>query len=110
MSEDGASIHLNFARVTKRNLGPDDYREAFAWAMKIPRLSVYQALTLTEMAAEHDPERFQSMARRWLCLWIEAKHPPVEETAKVAQALADLLDPDRADDAARELLMATGGC
>jgi hypothetical protein len=53
-------------------------------------LSMADALSLCEMLAAHDPQRFERAARRWLQRFIEERSPSLPEVALAAAAMSEL--------------------
>jgi hypothetical protein len=67
--------HLNAEEMAAREMGG---------------LSLDDALSLCELMADVDPERFERAALRLLQRFIDERLPPIAELALAASALADL--------------------
>jgi hypothetical protein len=53
-------------------------------------LSLEDALSLCELIADLDPERYERAALRWLQRFIDERQPPLAEAALAASALAEI--------------------
>ena len=63
------------------------YKLALNVARAMPIVSIADALDLTLLAAEHDPDRFDAMAQRWLCRLVEERSLTLAEFAQAAAEL-----------------------
>jgi hypothetical protein len=73
--------HLNAAEMAAREMGG---------------LSLDDALSLCELMAGLDPERYERAALRWLQRFMDERLPPLAEVALAASALAEVRHGDRA--------------
>jgi hypothetical protein len=91
-----------FARALRRG----DVFQAELAARELGRLTLADALSLCELLAARDPQRFERAARRWLQRFIEERSPSLPEVALAAAALNELRHGRRAVgvDALRRLL------
>jgi hypothetical protein len=91
-----------FARALRRG----DVSQAELAARELGRLTLADALSLCELLAARDPQRFERAARRWLQRFIEERSPSLPEVALAAAALNELRHGRRAVgvDALRRLL------
>ena len=91
-----------FARALRRG----DVFQAELAARELGKLTLADALSLCELLAARDPQRFERAARRWLQRFIEERSPSLPEVALAAAALSELRHGRRAVgvDALRRLL------
>jgi hypothetical protein len=75
-----------FARALRRG----DVFQAELAARELGRLTLADALSLCELLAARDPQRFERAARRWLQRFIEERSPSLPEVALAAAALNEL--------------------
>jgi hypothetical protein len=75
-----------FARALQRG----DVFQAELAARELGQLSLAEALSLCELLAARDPQRFERAARRWLQRFIEERSPSLPEIALTAAALSDM--------------------
>src|SRR3954466_5136710 len=73
--------HLNAAEIAAREMGG---------------LSLEDALSLCELMADLDPERYERAALRWLQRFIDERLPPLAEIALAATALTEVRHGERA--------------
>src|SRR5262249_53978025 len=59
-------------------------------ARELGELSLADALSLCELLAACDPQRFERAARRWLRRFIDERSPSLPELALAAAALSDM--------------------
>jgi hypothetical protein len=59
-------------------------------ARELGTLSLADALSLCEMLAARDPQRFERAARRWLQRFIDERSPSLPELALASTALTDM--------------------
>jgi hypothetical protein len=74
--------HLNAAEMAAREMGGG--------------LSLEEALSLCELLASLDPERYERAALRWLQRFSDERPPALAEVALAASALAELRHGQRA--------------
>jgi hypothetical protein len=79
-------VTSKFSRALERG----NYRSALMLAYEVPRVSLQDAAALTLLAAEHEPEAFEPMARRWMRRLLEEASPPVKDLAIAAVLLDDV--------------------
>jgi hypothetical protein len=91
-----------FARALRRG----DIFQAELAARELGQLTLADALSLCELLAARDPQRFERAARRWLRRFIEERSPSLPEVVLAAAALNELRHGRRAVgvDALRRLL------
>jgi len=77
------SSYGNFATAVKTG----SYTLACQVARELPRIGLREALQLTLLAAEKDPDRYEQMARRWLVRFLEEKRPTLGLVQYVASGL-----------------------
>lgn len=65
-----------------------DFSAARALAVELPEIDLEDALELTLLAADEDPELYVEMARRWLARYVVEKAPRPSELQNAAQILA----------------------
>jgi hypothetical protein len=75
-----------FARAVQRG----DILQAEHAARELGELSLADALSLCELLASRDPQRFERAARRWLQRFIDERSPSLPELALAAVALSDM--------------------
>jgi hypothetical protein len=75
-----------FARAVQRG----NIFQAQLAAGEMGSLSLADALSLCEMLAAPDPQRFERAARRWLQRFIEERSPSLPEVALAAGALSEM--------------------
>jgi hypothetical protein len=80
------TAHGRFARAVRRG----DIVKAQLAAREMGSLSLADALSLCEMLAARDPQRFERAARRWLQRFIEERSPSLPEVALAAAAMSEL--------------------
>jgi hypothetical protein len=80
------TAYARFARALHRG----NVFQAELAAREIGRLSLAEALSLCELLAARDPQRFERAARRWLQRFIDERSPSLPEIALAAAALSDM--------------------
>jgi hypothetical protein len=71
----------------QRALKAGQYASAWQFAKQLPSVSLADALALTVLAAEHDPDHFDAMALRWLSRLIDERALTLEEFAEATAEL-----------------------
>jgi hypothetical protein len=72
-------------------LNKGDYHRAIRHAFALPWLTVKDALRLTMLAGQHDRDRFERMARRWLGRFVQEKEPTLGLLVYVIEDLNTIL-------------------
>lgn len=80
------SVYGNFRTAIRTG----SYTLACQVARELPRVGLREALQLTLLAAEKDPDRYERMARRWMARFLEEKQPTLQLTQWVAEDLRKL--------------------
>jgi hypothetical protein len=80
------SAHGRFTRAIQNG----KVRQAEMAAREMGGLSLTDALSLCELLAGPDPERFERAACRWLQRFIDERLPPLAEVVLAASALAEI--------------------
>jgi hypothetical protein len=75
-----------FSRAVQRG----NVLEAETAARELGNLTLADALSLCELLAARDPQRFERAARRWLQRFIEERSPSLPELALATAALSEL--------------------
>jgi hypothetical protein len=71
----------------RRCLKSGMYANACAAARSLQVVPLDDALGLTMLAAERDPDRYEVMAKRWLVRWIEETEPGLAEISATIGSL-----------------------
>jgi hypothetical protein len=80
------TAHGRFQRAIHRR----NVQNAEMAAREMGGLSLADALSLCELLANTDPQRYERAALRWLQRFIDERLPPLAEVALAASALAEL--------------------
>jgi hypothetical protein len=80
------TAHGRFARGIQNG----NVRQAEMAAREMGGLSLVDALSLCELLAGPDPERFERAACRWLQRFIDERLPPLAEAVLAASALGEI--------------------
>lgn len=75
-------------------LRTNSYGLAMQVARSLPGIDLSDALRLTALAAHKDPDRFPSLARRWLVRFLSERHPTLLLVSWVAHDFEDLANPE----------------
>ena len=64
-------------------------------AREIGRMKIAEALELTVLVAQRQPERYGRFAARWLCLWLEEhERATLEDVVLLVSSLRSLANPE----------------
>jgi hypothetical protein len=80
------TAYARFARALQRG----NVFQAELAAREIGHLSLAEALSLCELLAARDPQKFERAARRWLQRLIDERSPSLPDLALAAAALSDM--------------------
>jgi hypothetical protein len=80
------TAYARFARALQRG----NVFQAELAAREIGQLSPAEALSLCELLAARDPQKFERAARRWLQRFIDERSPSLPEIALASAALSDM--------------------
>jgi hypothetical protein len=80
------TAYARFARALQRG----NVFQAELAAREIGHLSLAEALSLCELLAARDPQKFERAARRWPRRFIQERSPSLPEIALASAALSDM--------------------